>query len=512
MKRYIFSLACVVLGATVSAQGIFDALRYADNSINGTARYMSMAGAFGALGGDASSIVDNPAGLGIYRSSEVSFTGNFMTVQTKSKWEQAGEGTKFNFNINNASLVFTFIDPTKETGFVANNFSFSYNRLKNFNRYLDIRGGQSPYSMTDYMGSFTNGFAESALETTDTYNPYDNVNVPWLSKLAYEGYLINPGVDGDPLKWGSLLNVGETSTARYKAIERGGVDEFGFNYGANISNIVYFGLGFNLQSIDYGITSIYGESFETGDSFGLKNVFTSSGLGFNFKVGAIVRPVSFMRLGFALHTPTYYSMSDRFYAELEYDTDFIGTAKAPNGNAFYQYQTPLKFQSSIAFIIGKSAIVSFDYMLTDYAGTMRLKENTEYDSFLNGDDPYKLDNADIKREALLSHTFKLGAEYRLSEAFALRGGFAYQSPAVRADAIKEVPMNTIRTDMEYFKDQGSLYGTGGLGFRHKGFGVDLTYAYRQKKDLFKPYETTDFTPITVFTHTHNVVLSLSYRF
>ena len=70
MKRYIFSLACVVLGATVSAQGIFDALRYADNSINGTARYMSMAGAFGALGGDASSIVDNPAGLGIYRSSE----------------------------------------------------------------------------------------------------------------------------------------------------------------------------------------------------------------------------------------------------------------------------------------------------------------------------------------------------------------------------------------------------------------------------------------------------------
>ncbi|HRS67832.1 MAG TPA: hypothetical protein P5564_04390 [Paludibacteraceae bacterium] len=66
--------------------------------------------------------------------------------------------------------------------------------------------------------------------------------------------------------------------------------------------------------------------------------------------------------------------------------------------------------------------------------------------------------------------------------------------------------------MEYFKDQGSLYGTGGVGYRYKGFGVDLTYAYRQKNESFKPYESTELNAAKVVTNAHNVVLSLSLRF
>lgn len=518
MKRNIITLTLLLAGISVSAQGIFDALRYADNSINGTARYMSMAGAFGALGGDASSINDNPAGLAIYRSSEMTLTGNFMTVQTNSNWAEAGYGTKFNFNINNAALVFAFVDPTREQGLVASNFSFSYNRLKDFHRYVDIRGGASNYSMTDYMANFTNGFAASALEKTDAYDPYDNVNVPWLSELAYQGYLINPGSGADSLKWYSLLGNGETSTGRYKAVETGSIDEFGFNYGANISNVVYLGVGFNLQTIDYTKTSSYGETFGAGGNFVLQNIFYTTGVGCNFKFGAIVRPTSFMRLGFAFHTPTYYTMTDRFYAEMDYDVihvdnkRYIGTAKAPNGYASYFYRTPLKFQASVGFILGKSAIISVDYLFTDYNGSTRLKEEVDYNNVLTEDDAYKLDNEDISKYALIGHTFKVGAEYRLSESFAVRGGFAYQTASVVDDAIKSVPLNTIRTDMDYFKDQGSLYGTAGFGYRHEGFGIDLTYAYRQKNELFKPYETTELNAAKVVTNTHNVVLSLSYRF
>ncbi|MCB9071044.1 MAG: hypothetical protein H6543_00990 [Prevotellaceae bacterium] len=512
MKRNIITLTLLLAATVVSAQGIFDALRYADNSINGTARYMSMAGAFGALGGDASSIIDNPAGLAIYRSSEMTITGNFMTVQTNSKWDQPASGSKFNFNINNAALIFAYVDPMRERGLVASNFSFSYNRLKNFHRYADIRGGESLNSMTDYMASFTNGFAESALEKTDSNDPYDNINVPWLSELAYQGYLINPGAGADSLKWTSLLANGETSTGRYKAVESGSVDEFGFNYGANISNVFYLGAGFNLQSIDYAITSAYGETFEAGGNFVLRNNFYTTGVGFNFKFGAIVRPTSFMRLGLSLHTPTYYSMTDRFYADMEFDTEKKGTVSAPTGYADYFYRTPLKFQASVGFIIGKSAIISFDYLFTDYKGYTRLKsEVDETDVFDNGN-AYALDNDDIHRYALSGHTFKAGAEYRLSETFAVRGGFAYQTASVGDDAIKSVPLNTIRTDMEYFKDQGSLYAAGGFGYRYGGFGLDLTYAYRQKNELFKPYETTELNAAKVVTNTHNVVLSLSYRF
>ena len=168
------------------------------------------------------------------------------------------------------------------------------------------------------------------------------------------------------------------------------------------------------------------------------------------------------------------------------------TVAAPDGYASYFYQTPLKFQASVGFIIGKSAIISFDYLFTDYKGSTRLKsEVNETDVFENGN-AYASENDSINMYALSGHTFKVGAEYRLSSAFSVRGGFAYQTASVADDAIKSVPLNTIRTDMEYFKDQGSVYASGGFGYRHEGFGIDLTYAYRQKNELFKPYETTAF--------------------
>ncbi len=35
---------------------------------------MGMGGAFGALGGDLSTLSQNPAGIGVYRSNELGFT------------------------------------------------------------------------------------------------------------------------------------------------------------------------------------------------------------------------------------------------------------------------------------------------------------------------------------------------------------------------------------------------------------------------------------------------------
>ncbi len=71
MKKSIMAIAVLFNCTLIMAQTEFDAQKLVQGDINGTARYMSMAGAFGALGGDASSIKDNPAGLGIYRSSEI---------------------------------------------------------------------------------------------------------------------------------------------------------------------------------------------------------------------------------------------------------------------------------------------------------------------------------------------------------------------------------------------------------------------------------------------------------
>ena len=69
MKRIILSICALCIAHCVFSQGLMDASRMANTDVMGTARYMSMAGSMGALGGDPSAVLDNPAALGIYRSS-----------------------------------------------------------------------------------------------------------------------------------------------------------------------------------------------------------------------------------------------------------------------------------------------------------------------------------------------------------------------------------------------------------------------------------------------------------
>lgn len=49
--RYGLALAALCSSSMLFSQGVVDALKYSQQDIRGTARYMGMAGAFGALGG-----------------------------------------------------------------------------------------------------------------------------------------------------------------------------------------------------------------------------------------------------------------------------------------------------------------------------------------------------------------------------------------------------------------------------------------------------------------------------
>ena len=509
MKRLFF---CTILSLSVSAifaQGVFDAMRYVETPINGTARYMSMAGAFGALGGDASAISDNPAGLGIYRNSEFALSAKALIPVTQGTWASTREIEDFNFCLNNASFVLSFLNSEKEKGLIASNISFGYNRLKHFTRSFSLAGETSLNSMTDYMAEFTNGLSEAELKLTDDYEPFDNVNVPWISVLAYESGLIKPG---DGTQWSSLLNNNEKSTPYYQAQESGYLDEFAFSYAANISDLVYLGASFTMQSLEYSLISNYKETFQGGGDFTLKNYFATSGFGWNFKFGAIVRPTDFLRLGVSIHTPTYFKMRDNFGGKSTYNTTLLGSTETPDGQSTYRFTSPLKFQASAAFIIAKSGIVSLDYMLTDYRGTTSLKASSS-DIYLDSE-PFALDNEYIKNFAQITHTIKLGGEYRINSAFSVRAGAAYVTPSMSAQSVKYMALiNTIRTDLEYMIDRGSIYGTAGFGYRSTvGFGIDLAYAYRQKLDLFMPYQSETLLAATIKTHYHNILLSLSYKF
>ncbi|MBQ5926243.1 MAG: hypothetical protein IIX03_05955, partial [Paludibacteraceae bacterium] len=169
------------------SQGLMDASRMANTDIMGTARYMSMAGSMGALGGDPSAIFDNPAALGIYRSSEFSFTLNATpSVSRSCSPTDQMKANDFFFNFNQLSYIVS-LQSGKDKGFVSSNFSFSYNRLKDFHRKTRVAESNTQ-SITSMIADFSSGFYPSDLHK-------DNLYVPYLSILGYEGYLMDPMAD-----------------------------------------------------------------------------------------------------------------------------------------------------------------------------------------------------------------------------------------------------------------------------------------------------------------------------
>lgn len=81
--KYI--LIAALLGCypfAMQSQSAFDVYSLSQSDLRGSARFMSMAGAFGALGGDLSVLNQNPGGIGIYRSSELGLTLNWDIQNT----------------------------------------------------------------------------------------------------------------------------------------------------------------------------------------------------------------------------------------------------------------------------------------------------------------------------------------------------------------------------------------------------------------------------------------------
>ena len=84
MIRFLV-IALAIITTIVNAQNEVDALRYSTHNISGTARYSSMGGAFGSLGGEFSALSSNPAGIGMYQLGELTFTPSIHFNSPKAK-------------------------------------------------------------------------------------------------------------------------------------------------------------------------------------------------------------------------------------------------------------------------------------------------------------------------------------------------------------------------------------------------------------------------------------------
>lgn len=520
MKKQILIFIFAVVATAVSAQGLTDALKYGTTDIIGTARYMSLGGSMGAIGGDPSAIIDNPAALGVYRSSEYSFTLSAVPSTTTATSSSAiTSANDFSFNLNQMSYVYSYSND-KTSGIVANNFSFNYNRVKDFNRTVYV-SADNQSSMTSMMADFTNGFYPSGVTESNGY-------VPFISVLGYEGFMIDP-MSSDSSQYTPYDYT--SNRMAYKGIESGRIDEYSFSYSMNISHKVYIGATFGFQTLDYSFRSAYGEQFSTGAEMQLNNSFQTRGVGTKLSVGAIVRPTDFLRLGISYQSPTwYYSLKDTYSADIETTgaSSATGYVYYSTSSAYstYAYNTPQKVQASAAIMFGKSGFLNFDYEYADYSSMKYVSKDSNTDIFATS--AYQYENSQISDYALSTHTFKLGAEVRMASQYSLRAGAAYRT-SNSGSITRSLMDNTTRTDMEYFVDKGMFYGSLGVGYRYNGFGLDLAYAYTQQNQEYYPFQqdaeilgngyfgvadsnATYSAVADIATIKHNIVMTLSYKF
>ncbi len=500
MNKFFLGLLVCSLPMIAVAQETFDALQMSQTELRGTARFQSMAGAFGALGGDLSTLTQNPAGIGVYRSSDASIS---LGLDLNSVKTPSMKDNETRFNLNNAGYVGTLKTGSNDMPYL--NFGFTYNRSNDFHRHYRGMVGGIQSSVTNHIATYTSNFTGDDMGMTDKYNPYYDGSAPWISVLAYNSYLINNN-NG----WQGLYGQGTNGNAEYEISQSGHTDEYSLNIGGNVTNKFYWGLGLGITNIDYDSYMYYGESlnnayiynYDRGDgsieqgtaNFGFVNNLSTKGTGYNFKVGFIVKPVNELRLGFALHTPTFYDMRDLYKTVASFEmrgsgkNNYHGENQTGNKDYWdevrYDYSTPWRFIGSLAGVIGRQGIISLDY---EYVGanSMRIKDDAGKE--------YVDVTTRMKSYMQASHIIRLGGEYRVDNNWSVRAGYSYQTSPVKSEVRENrADVTTVSTNPAYEFDNSIQYVTCGFGYHYKSFYADFAYVHKMRNSEFHAFSPNTY--------------------
>lgn len=539
MKTNITTLAIIAVAAgmtpiTASAQSAVDAMQLTQPDFKGTARFMGMGGAFTALGGDMSAIIQNPAGIGIYRSSEIAATMDIDIQSTKAEFGRYSEK-------NNQTKVycnnFGYVGTTRLNGELKTfSWGVSYNRAASFDRLVSGTAPRVNTSLTNYIANFTNGANSQDLSFSQGYNPYLDSDNDWLSILGYTSYMIN-NVPRDNSQYQGLFNNDTESDMLLRVHEKGYIDNYEFNFGGNISNVVYWGLGIGINDLRYTRYTTFSESM---DNATISSATTSSGLtngkaeyyldnhklltgtGWNLSFGLIVKPVQMLRIGASIQSPTWYNIDHEYYGYTDFSYTEQGSSAETGAEdtdlAYFSWRlrSPWRFNLGAALVIGSDAIVSVDYERQVYNDmTMR---TPIYDSwgYIDGYQDANILNQDIENYTQASNAIRVGLEYRVTPKFSARLGFNTQLTNIASEYEDgQGEIITSGTDPSFSLDKTTTYITCGLGYRFGGFYIDGAYVHKTRKSTLHPYTSyanVDAPYFDVTDNNNSVVLSIGYKF
>jgi len=459
MKRFFTLAALFAVTFTSFSQslGYQDlGLLFSQDDNNGTARFTAMSGAFGALGGDISSLNINPAGLSVFNNSL--FTGTLNARNSDITANYYGNSVltqNENVNLSQVGAVLVF-DSAYKSDWTKFAIGFNYRITKDFNDSFFASGN-----------SGVTTFNEFPLDNND---PILNYNIADEQRFEnnYSGEL-------------SEFSVGFSSVHQNKLHVGLGLNFYDLNFSQQ-SNLTEFNSDVNGNELD---AYLYQENFSTGT-------------GFSANVGFIYKANQNFRFGLSYQTPTWFTEiieetnildNDGYFGDTEIfvsnsnltyrNTDFGGF---PIQSFVYRLKTPSKLTASGALIFGKQGLLSFDYTNKNYKNIR-----------LSGAD-FSPENQDFQDNYKNTHNFNIGTEWRF-DRFSLRGGYKFeQSPDIAA----------IETD--------DLQGYSlGAGYNFGNFKVDFAYSDSNRTAAYNFYSGfgVDAADLTLDNRVFTATISIS---
>ncbi|MEZ4739036.1 MAG: hypothetical protein R2818_06675 [Flavobacteriales bacterium] len=479
---------------SVHGQNEDDALRMSTVTPGGTARSIGVANAFGALGADGVSIAINPAGLGIYRTSEVSMTpGLEVNSVASSYYGSVSTNSATRAFFNNLALV---INAPSNSGskWRSSTFGVIYDRQATNRWDRQAVGYGIPSSMLDALALDAEGNLPDEL--------YDNR--PFTSALAYETYGIDPAdpVDSMGTSYISALPAGALVDQQQTVESKGATSNTSFFYSANYMDKLYVGLSVGIIGHRYSSTTTHTEDTPDGSvdlkSMTFREELGTSGNGLDVKAGAIYRLTDKLRTGLAFHSPRWMQLNDTYITDMRTSFRSAGidgrtdySAESPDGLFSYRINTPWRTVLSAGYVTN-AGLISIDYEYVDYRN-MRLRPMN------NVQDPYDFanENAVIRETFRQVHSVRVGTEWRSGNWYYRMGWGILPNAFDKDEARHAAALKTYAAGLGYRTDRLSLdlgvnYQTNGYNYyQYDPMLVDVT---RETRSTVRTLVTVAWRP------------------
>lgn len=459
----------------LKGQGVDDAILNAQVQYEGTARSMAMGNAIGAVGGDVTAMCINPAGLGLYRSQEFTFSvaPQYQFCLT-DYYGNDSFAHKYRTTIPNMGMVIT-AESSNYKPLRYFQIGIGLTRTNDFNYRQQTKGLNPSSSMVDsYIQTASD--IDQLLEPNTNPGNYFKEHYPYDLGPAWETYLIDRFVDSlgnlffnSPVPQG---DVWQTDNVRSK----GRSEEWTIALAANYFDKVFIGASMGLDHLKRISTRTYQETPNDPNynfyDWELQQELGDTAWGINLKTGIIIFPTSWLRVGLAWHSRTFYTIGEAWSTEIQTTLKGVHGEQdyhrylSPTLDWSYSFYTPNTFIGSMAFFIGQRGMISTDVEYMNY-----------------GASKFKYDEEDQYFKEILKPTcnFRLGTEWRLRQYF-LRGGLAYY---------------------------GSPYGLSKNYGSVKKLGLGIGYAVNEETTWDFAYEltqsTTGYTPYQFYVDEQNAV-------